>query len=137
MSTHDARYPQTERNASMNWRCFLALMLLTAAGCSQRLPPVADPVQAREALTIALDAWRNGDSAESLRSRPSAIYFNEPQCDGNTRLIEYRIETEQASGQSWFCDVVLTLELEGGRKVERLAGYCIDTDPAIVIVRQT
>ncbi len=113
------------------------LMLMAIAGCSRSLPPPADSSRAHEALVKALDAWRDGGTVESLRTASPAIYFNEPRFKGATRLVEYRIESEWANGLSWFCEVALTLKTEEGQTVEGQTGYCIDTDPAFVIVPQT
>ena len=113
------------------------LMLIAIAGCGKSLPPAADSNRAHEALVKALDAWRDGGSAETLRTASPAIYFNEPRFKGATRLVEYRIESEWANGLSWFCEVALTLKTEEGQTVKGQTGYCIDTDPAFVIVPQT
>lgn len=116
---------------------FALLVLLAIAGCGQSLPPPADSNRAHEALVKALDAWRDGGTVESLRTASPAIYFNEPRFKSSTRIVEYRIESEWANGLSWFCQVVLTLKTEDGQTVQGQTGYCIDTDPAFVIVPQT
>lgn len=118
---------------SRRWLLFITLLPLVA-GCSQKLPPAADPQRARNALQASLDAWQNGEKPESLQKRAPAIYFNDELWSSEKRLVKYQIESEAANGQGWRCDVLLTLQSD--QPAERRIGYQIDTDPAIVIVQQ-
>ena len=117
---------------------FLALLLCPmATGCGRSLPPAADGSKARQARVTALDAWRDGGSVQSLRSASPAIYFNEPQFNASRRLVDYRIESEHAYGQSWGCEGTLTLQSDQGQKAQRLTGYYIEIGDAIVMAPQT
>jgi hypothetical protein len=114
----------------------LAGLVLLVAGCSQELPPQAQPQRAREALTAALDAWKGGATESSLQARVPAIHVNEPEWRAGARLLSYEIKSEQAAGQSWRCEVDLTLQPLDGPRARQSALYCIDTDPALVVVRE-
>lgn len=121
----------------MKFRYLLLLLLLAAAGCGRSLPAAADPGRARAALETALDAWKAGQNAQAMRDRSPAIYFYDPLAEDGAQLVDYRIVSEQANGQGWVCEVLLTVKDRQGQSVERRGGYNIDTDPALVIVRQT
>jgi hypothetical protein len=120
-------------------RIALATLLaaaLATAGCHEPLPPVARPDRAREALTTALDAWKGGAEEASLKARTPAIYVNEPAWRAGAKLLDYEIASEQEAGQSWRCEVTLTLQRAADARFEEHAQYTIDTDPALVIARQ-
>jgi hypothetical protein len=115
----------------------LVLVLLGVAGCSgsQPLPPAANPDRAREGLQAALDAWQKGETVESLQKQEPAIHVNDPDWRENKKLVKYQIGTGQFHGQSWRCEVQLTLQDSAGKSTPRQVKYIIDTDPTVVVVR--
>ncbi len=115
---------------------WLPLVFVFAVGCSRTLPPTANPEKAKATLSTALDAWKDGATAESLQARQPAIYFNDPEWNGSNRLVKYEFDSEQANGMGWRCIVLLTVESGNGKSRQRKASYVIDTDPALVIVRE-
>jgi len=116
-------------------RAALVLMLLCSAGCSDPLPPAANPERAREALQSALDAWQKGETVESLQAGLPAIHVNDPEWRSNTKLVKYEIQSGETHGLSWRCEVLLTFQNGAGKATPRQVKYIIDTDPALVIVR--
>lgn len=114
--------------------CVLFLWL-PVAGCNRtRLPPAADPEQARAALQEALAAWQRGESSESLAARRPPLYFNDPKCD-TARLLGFTLEDGHTThGQSVRLSAVLSLQLKDGARKEKKVAYLIDTSPATVIV---
>jgi hypothetical protein len=119
-------------------RRFLVLIFLGALGCNeQSLPPAADSGRARAALETSLKAWQKGESVESLKSLSPPIYFNDSEWNDRNRLIRYEIESEEANALSWRCRVILTVQSGHEKPKERKTSYLIDTDPAIVIVRDS
>ena len=110
------------------------LIVLFVGGCSAPLPPAADSGQARSALQTALDAWQKGETPQSLQSRSPAIHVNDPGWSSGEQLIKYEILSEQSHGQSWNCQVLLTVQVRGAA-AQQQADYVIDTKPAIVVVR--
>jgi hypothetical protein len=119
----------------MSRRLFVAALLL-AAGCGKPLPPAADAQRARAALETALQAWQKGEPPEALQRADPAIHVNDPAWRSGQRLVKYQIESEQANGLSWRCEVLLTLRKGNGAAREQRALYCIDTDPALVVVSE-
>jgi hypothetical protein len=117
----------------ITWR-FLVLILLCAAGCGDPSPPVANPQHARVALETALNAWQKGETTESLKTGSPAIHFNDPDWRSKKKLVKYEIESEHAHGNSWHCDVLLTIQ-DGAGATQQKVGYIIDTDPTLVVVR--
>jgi hypothetical protein len=119
----------------MTWRTLAALIAISAAGCGSKMPSAADPERARASLTTALDAWRNGDSPDTLQKRSPAIYFNDEVWQSKVGLAGYEITNGESSGRGYRCDV--NLVLHGGEpNAPRRVSYLVDTHPAIVIVQQ-
>jgi hypothetical protein len=113
----------------------LSLGLFWIAGCGQSLPPAADPAVARSTLEKSLDAWRSGSTPDSLKAQSPAIYLNDPDFASGKQLVAYQIESEEAAGVSWRCEVLITVK-ENGAEQQRRVLYCIDVDPALVVVRE-
>jgi hypothetical protein len=114
---------------------FFCLLLLGVAGCSGPQPTAADPARAKAALQTALDAWKNGDSEDSLKQRQPAVYVNEPTWRAGHQLVKYQIDSEQQNGLSWRYEVLLTVQAGKGQPKQQQALYSVDTDPALVVVR--
>ena len=112
------------------------LWLMLQVGCTESTPRVADSERASAALRQALDAWKNGESPQSLAELNPPIHVNDAEWAGNAKLLEYSIDSEQAAGFGWRCDVSLTVQTAEGQKREHAATYRIDTDPALVVVHE-
>ncbi|MFO0818335.1 MAG: hypothetical protein U1A77_10365 [Pirellulales bacterium] len=121
-----------------SWRYFVLAFVIGASvlsgGCGPKLPPVADPELAKQALQTALEAWKNGQTIESLTKQTPAIYFNEEVWQGGQTLLKYELQENRASGRGWQFDVQMTLG--NAPDSPRVFHYLVDTDPAIVIVQQ-
>jgi hypothetical protein len=120
---------------SMTLPRFLYLILLGIAGCGGPQPTEADPVRAKAALQTALDAWKNGDNEDSLKQRQPAVFVNEPAWRAGHQLVKYQIDSEQKNGLSWRYEVLLTLKAGQEKPKQQQALYTVDTDPAVVVVR--
>jgi hypothetical protein len=119
---------------------FLAASILLigsgVTGCAGKMPPAADPQTAATSLKAALEAWKLGETPQTLEAKEPAIYFNDQVWSSGGELVDYSITDQQANGQGWNCEVQLTLR-NGHRKSEsRRVRYQIDTQPHIVIVQQ-
>src|SRR5262245_24147522 len=112
------------------------VILLAATGCGgSALPPQASPDEARSALVRALDTWQKAESIKALAQGQPAVYFNDPRCTPDVKLIAYKIlEAHESYGQSVRIEVEMTFQLKDGTTKERKVSYLIDTSPAIVIV---
>ena len=111
----------------------LALPLALGAGCGNRLPPETDKDQARQALTAALDAWKEGRPVESLRERTPPVDFRDINWESGSRLTRYEVKEEARSGLSVRFVVQLHLQQKDGTSRERAATYTVDAGQAVVI----
>ncbi len=115
---------------------FLAGLLLPAlstAGCGRGLPSAMDVGEARVALSAALDAWKDGQSPESLRDRKPPVDFRDVSWDRGNKLRKYEIEREEPAGVSARMTVKLHLSEKSGANRTRVAVYTVDAGPVIVI----
>jgi hypothetical protein len=110
----------------------LSLVAVAAAGCGQGLPPQTDVKQARAALDAALDAWKGGKSAESLRGREPPVDFSDPAWEKGTRLAKYEVEKEETFGLSARFTVKLYLGERAGQNPRRVV-YTADAGETVVI----
>ena len=113
-----------------------AAALLLALGCHHSCPPPpADPVRAREALEMALDAWKAGKAVDALEECTPAIHVVDHEWRAGLRLVAYRVEKEEPHGADLRCQVTLTLRNQRGEAVQKKAVYSVGTEPALTVVR--
>jgi hypothetical protein len=105
-------------------------------GCASSTPQVADSERASAALRQALEAWKNGETPQSLAEGTPPIHVSDAEWAGGAKLLEYSIDAEQSAGFGWRCDVTLKVQSAEGQEREHAATYRIDTDPAIVVVHE-
>jgi len=110
-----------------------ALLLVVAAGCGQVLPPETDAGVARAALVAALDAWKAGETPESLEGRSPPVYIQDGAWARGAALESYEVTVEGRSGLSVRFEVALVLRQEDGEERERVARYIVDAAQAVVI----
>lgn len=110
------------------------LIAFVVAGCRQTaLPPATDTGQAREALTAALQTWKEGRPAETLRERSPAIDFRDTNWEQGARLQDFAVEKTETSGLSARFTVKLLLAGSSGGARERVVIYNADTGKGIII----
>jgi hypothetical protein len=116
-----------------------ALMSAAAPGCgesSSSAPAAVDTSKARDFLTSALDAWRRGESADSMAARSPAVHVKDHEWREGAKLEAYEIKgTGTPSGPEWRCQVLLTLRGTDGKLKKRPASYSVATSPVIAIIR--
>jgi hypothetical protein len=117
------------------WPVFVLLGLVLMAGCKRPAPPPADPDKAREVLKTALDAWRKGESADSLRQRSPSITAADPKWQDGHQLVRYEIGESKIVGCDLQCNVVLVLKAPDGKQSEQKAIFNVSTAPNLVVVR--
>ena len=124
------------RAARPGWP-LLALLPVLALGCGRAPPPApADPDKARETLRTALEAWREGGTPASLKERSPPIYVNDRDWEAGRRLARYEVQDKaEHYGSQFRCSVRLSLHDARGNVTDRTVKYLIDTQPALVIVR--
>jgi hypothetical protein len=120
-------------------RVALALVFLTtlfSSGCKRGFTAShADPEKSREILKKGLEAWKSGETPESLKSSAS-IDFNDPDWKKGLKLESYALQGDgQAFGHDWQCIVKLTLRDSKNSKTEKKATYDMSTSPNSVVAR--
>jgi hypothetical protein len=123
--------------------CLVALATLFISGCgnSSVASPV-DALQARDALKIALDAWKKGETSQSLASASTPMTVQDFEWDTGAKLVEYRLVDEgRADGPNLRIQVMLTTtgEPAKGQKqakpAEKPASYVVGTSPRLTVFR--
>jgi hypothetical protein len=108
-------------------------------GCSrgpQRAAPV-NPDQAREALKITLESWKQGEEPAALRDRPPNITAQDMDWEAGLRLIEYQIVDDgKLDDANLRCAVKLALRDPQGRDVHKSVKYVVGTNPIITVFRE-
>ena len=56
---------------------------------------------------------KSGSTADSLKAQSPAIYLNDPDFASGKQLVAYQIESEEAAGVSWRCEVSITVKDNG------------------------
>lgn len=123
----------------MRHRGTLAAMLIVtswAAGCGESLPPPNDPEAASGFLTAALDAWKAGETPDSLMSRTPPIRMIDRDWQEGRTLVDYELTgTGQQLGSNIQCPVQLTLGEAGGKTVSKRLNYVVNAGQPPVITR--
>ena len=101
-----------------------------------RVGRVSDGGPSREALDRALGAWKDGKSAESLKSDNPAIVVSDHLWNKGAPLIKYEIEKgDHRNGANQRFKVVLWFKDEKGKEKKEKTEYDVGTDPVITVVR--
>jgi hypothetical protein len=116
---------------------FIALSACLVVGCGQSLEAAADPAAADKALQTALEAWKSGKSPLDLTKASPSIIMNEDDWRAGKRLLDFDMEKSSLSGRQVRCRVRIKLQDKDDKPVDRNAVYIIDTNPRIVIVRDS
>lgn len=112
------------------------LLLGVGAGCGAGVE-AADPAQAREALGVALDAWKAGESPADLEKRAPAILVKDVDWEKGLRLVRYQADGEgKLFGFDLNYRVALELKAPKGRVIKRVAVYTVTTRPQLLVLRQ-
>jgi hypothetical protein len=144
-----ARFDQVDQNSTMYgslWvvaACLIVLATLFLPGCSgsSAAYPVDEP-QARDALKTALDAWKNGETSQSLASSSNPMTVQDFEWDTGAKLIDYQVLDEgKTEGSNLRVQVKLTTigEPVKGKKeakpAEKKASYVVGTSPRLTVFR--
>lgn len=123
--------------------CLIVLATLLLPGCSSfsQANPVDAP-QARDALKIALDAWKNGQTSRSLASSSTPMTVQDFEWEKGAKLVDYEILKEgMADGPNLRVQVKLTTVggTASGKKeakpTAKTAAYVIGTSPRLTVFR--
>ena len=114
----------------------LATLLLLAIplGCGGLEP--TDPDMARETLSLALDAWRDGRSVEDVTNGKPPITVADPAWQAGYKLSRYQVsDTAKAAGFDLKIPVVLSLQDPKGKVVEEKVKYTVSVQPSRTVIR--
>jgi hypothetical protein len=96
-----------------------------------------DEALAKASLTKTLDAWKAGQSSESLKSQDPAINTNDWAWDQGYQLKEYRLlGGDRSDGANLHCPVELSVVDKQKRLQKQAALFVVGTSPVITVFRQ-
>lgn len=115
----------------------LAAILAVVAGCGDR--PVAapvDPPAARAALKQALDAWKAGQTIDSLKTASPEVIAQDFDWMAGATLTEYKVLDEGIPlDANLRVKVSLTVRDKGGKTATKQVAYIVGTDPKLTVFR--
>jgi hypothetical protein len=123
--------------------CLVVLATLLLPGCSGSSGAYSvDEPQARDALKTALDAWKKGETSQSLASSPNPMTVQDFEWDTGSKLIDYQLlDDGRTEGSNLRVQVKLTTigEPAKGKKeakpAEKKASYVVGTNPRLTVFR--
>jgi hypothetical protein len=122
----------------MNRMLPLLALALCFAGCGYQHASNVDPTDAGKVLKTALDAWKDGKNNEELAKLSPSIIMNESDWTSGNQLLEYKMnENGVLDGRQVRWVVQIKLQDKTGKVSDRKATYIVDTNPQVVIVRDT
>jgi hypothetical protein len=144
-----ATFDHVDRNSTLYgslWvvaACLVVLATLLLPGCSNSsVAHAVDEPQARDALKIALDAWKKGETSQSLASSSNRMTVQDFEWDTGSKLIDYQlVDDGRADGPNLRIQVKITTigEPAKGKKeakpTEKKASYVVGTSPRLTVFR--
>jgi hypothetical protein len=123
--------------------CLAALATLLLPGCSNSSTAHAvDAPQARDALKIALNEWKKGESIKAVQTASTPLIVQDVEWSSGAKLIDYEILGDgQAEDASLRLRVKLTINggpasgKNRGTTAEKSVWYLVTTSPKITVFR--
>jgi hypothetical protein len=131
----------TKKDLLMNSECsqfFIyrqaALILLAVPlGCGKLEP--TDPDMARETLTLALDAWRDGRTVDEVTNGNPPITVADPAWKAGLKLSSYQIaDATKTAGFDLKIPVELSLLDQKGKATREKVKYTVSVQPARTVI---
>ncbi len=124
------------RRPSLAWRvALIATACLAGCGVRQRAAPL-DVELAREVLKTSLEAWKKGDSTDTLKNGSPSIIAQDPDWVAGARLVAYTLDgDDKRVAENLFVPVSLTLKPENGNQATQNVSYVIGTTPQVMHFR--
>jgi hypothetical protein len=112
----------------------LAAMVL---GCGAPAPKPADSTVAKETLNQALEAWKKGQPADSLKDGNPPVVVSDHRWRGGYTLDRYDIEKdERMHGSDLKVRVTLWQRDPKGKEVKESTLYAVGTGSPFTVVRE-
>jgi hypothetical protein len=116
-------------------RVIPALFLAMFAGCGGSKHSTADIERGRTALAAALDAWKNNDPSERLRTLPDPVEFTDEMRLSN-KLLDFTLGKPNATDPDVIrYTVTLKLQDRKGKAHDRDVVFEVKLKTPIVIAR--
>jgi hypothetical protein len=123
--------------------CSVVVATLLLPGCSNsNTASAVNELQARDALKIALDAWKKGETSQSLASSSTPMTVQDFEWDTGAKLIDYQlVDDGRADGPNLRIQVKLTTTgepVKGNKEAkptEKKASYVVGTSPRLTVFR--
>jgi hypothetical protein len=113
------------------------LILSVTSGCGNNSAAgAADTNQARSALDRALSAWRDGKTADTLKSEEPPLEASDHQWKNGLHLVKYEVQQHplpSGSGQTF--RVTLWLKDDHSRQTKVITQYDVATTSPIRVAR--
>lgn len=124
------------RIASTTLSVLTAVVLIVSSGCTQTPTKPADPSEARQSLSTALDAWKAGDKPSDLLSKTPPVHVLDRDWSAGSKVTAYELEEGRLLGAGMQYPVSLTLENHKGKAVKKRVVYVVNTGEVVSIARQ-
>lgn len=104
-------------------------------GCADtEIRPQGDADGARSAVTSALDAWKDGKTAEQLRNADPAVYVSDEDWKAGRKLASYEVLREpEQNGSHWRTYVKLSFTGDASGSVKTVCYAVTPGSPASII----
>jgi hypothetical protein len=116
----------------------LPIVLLSILGCTGA-PSVSnsDPTKAKEIAITILDAWKEGETMESLKQKTPPMFAVIDLWKDGSKLNSYEIIGEgEMVGPNIRFQVRFNCQDKAGKKVDKTIKYLVTTTPAITFIKE-
>jgi len=106
------------------------------SGCSGSRYDAVDPGRARDALKVALDGWKKGDTPAALKEGSPPIVVQDLDWIGGAKLVDYQVDGDgKAREANLYVPVKLTLRSRQGKEIKKSVSYVVATSPRLMVFR--
>ena len=129
--------PVARKRAASGPRAWAAatmfLIAIVGLGCgSGGSAPELDAGLAQRSLTTVLDAWKQGQTSDSLQQGSPKIVAVDNQWQSGLKLVDYKVlDTSTNDGSNLHVPVELELEDGAGVRSKQTVNYTVGTSPQI------
>lgn len=116
----------------------LCIVLSSVIGCSSA-PSVSssDPNKAKEVAKTILDAWKNGETMESLKQKTPPMFAVIDLWKDGCSLTSYEFVGDgEMVGPNVRFQVRFICQDKAGKKVDKTIKYLVTTTPAITFIKE-
>ena len=121
----------------MRYFAMLAASVTLVVGCNEQERAAAvEPTKAREALVLALESWKRGESIETLKTASPPIVAQDFDWMAGKKLAAYEVNGEGKNDDANLrIPVKLTFRTPAGQHATKSVSYVVGTSPALTVFR--